>query len=289
MTRRHHQSTSRRGLDHDSLPMRLWHKSKKLGCWDPEDIDLTQDIEDWGTLTTLEQEATLHLTTLFLGGEEAVSLDLLPMMMVIAEHGRLEEEMFLTAFLREEAKHLEAFRRWIDVVAQERHVDLRSFYTPSYERIFLEELPAAMGALRHDHSPEALARASVTYNMIVEGTLAESGYHAFLKVIDERGLMPGLCQIIRYLILDESRHIAYGVHLLSRLVAEHGDSVWEVIKERMGELLLPATRIIPEMLSYYEEIPFGLDPAELIVYAVDQFQKRFKRIQRARQVPRRAA
>ena len=27
--------------------MRLWHKAKRLGTWDPRDIDLTRDAEDW--------------------------------------------------------------------------------------------------------------------------------------------------------------------------------------------------------------------------------------------------
>ena len=37
------QSTGARGLNFASPPMRLWQKAKKLGVWDPSDIDLTQD------------------------------------------------------------------------------------------------------------------------------------------------------------------------------------------------------------------------------------------------------
>jgi len=282
MNKHNHRSTGRRGLDFDSLPMKLWKKSKKLGIWDPEDIDLAQDKKDWHKLSPLDQEAALHLTTLFLGGEEAVTLDLLPLVQVIAEQGRLEEEMFLTAFLREEAKHVEAFRRWIDEVPGEQHVDLQFFYTPSYQKIFLEELPEAMQRLEYDSSPEALARASVTYNLIVEGTLAETGYYVILNVMRERDIMPGLCEMIGHLIRDESRHIAYGVHLLTRLVDEHGEPMWQVIEGRMSELLLPTLAIINEILSSYEEPPFGIDPAEYMSYAMNQFQKRLNRVRKAR-------
>ena len=38
------QTTSERGLDHSLLPMRLYHKAKKLGVWDPRDIDLTPKL-----------------------------------------------------------------------------------------------------------------------------------------------------------------------------------------------------------------------------------------------------
>lgn len=35
--------------------------------------------------------------------------------------------------------------------------------------------------------------------------------------------MPGMQQVVEYLKRDESRHLAYDVYLLSRLVAERGD------------------------------------------------------------------
>ena len=41
----------------------------------------------------------------FIGGEEAVTTDILPMIMAVAKKGWFEEEMYLTTFLFEEAKH----------------------------------------------------------------------------------------------------------------------------------------------------------------------------------------
>ncbi len=92
-------TTSCRGLRHDILPMRLYHKAKKLGVWDPLHIDFSQEILDWQRCTDTEKETLLHLTSLFQAGEECVTLDLLPLILVIAQEGRLEEEMFLTTFL----------------------------------------------------------------------------------------------------------------------------------------------------------------------------------------------
>ena len=48
--RRTYTTLTKRGLRHDTLPMRLYHKAKKLGTWDPRDIDLTQDREDWARI-----------------------------------------------------------------------------------------------------------------------------------------------------------------------------------------------------------------------------------------------
>lgn len=281
MTQRTFQSTSEMGIDHDLLPMRLWHKAKKLGTWDPRDIDFEQDRADWLGLDDLEREVLLHLSAEFMGGEESVALDLLPLIGAIARTGRLEEEMFLTSFLFEEAKHVEVFRRFFDEVCHDRS-DLTRFHGPNYTQIFHDALPTAMNRLNDDTSPEALARASVTYNMIVEGTLAETGYHAYNRVLVDHDIMPGMQQVTHYLNQDESRHIAFGVYLLSRLTAEFGDSVWQAIEDQMNQMLPLALGMIDETLSHYETLPFGITVDEFVGYATTQFQKRFERIERAR-------
>ena len=109
---------SSRGLRHELPPMRLWQKAKKLGIWNPLDIDFTQDKINWQQLGEGEKDAILRLCSLFLAGEESVALDLLPLILLVAQEGRLEEELYLTSFLWEEAKHVEGFRCFIDEVGQ---------------------------------------------------------------------------------------------------------------------------------------------------------------------------
>lgn len=277
-------TTSSRGLRHDILPMRLYHKAKKLGVWDPQSIDFSQDILDWQRCNDTERETLLQLTSLFQAGEECVTLDLLPLVMVMAQEGRLEEEMYLTTFLWEEAKHTEFFRRFLDEVAQE-HSDLHHFHSPSYRKIFYEELPQAMHALLTDQSLQAQARAAVTYNLIVEGVLAETGYYAFFNMLERNKIMPGLKQALGYIKRDESRHLAYGVFLISRLVAQD-PSLWPFIEQKMNELLVPSLGMVNELFEgseELEEIPFGLNMEEYLNYATMQFSKRLQRIQRARE------
>ncbi|HEU5374045.1 MAG TPA: R2-like ligand-binding oxidase, partial [Ktedonobacteraceae bacterium] len=218
-------------------------------------------------------------------GEECVTLDLLPLVMTVAREQRLEEEMFLTTFLWEEAKHTEFFRRFLDEVAHETS-DLSSYHTASYRQLFYEELPQAMNALLTDASPEAQIRASVTYNMIVEGVLAETGYHSYYNMLERNNVMPGLRQGIGLLKRDESRHIAYGVFLISRLVAQKPE-LWEQVEQHMNRLLLLALGIVNETFEETrelapEEIPFGFQVEEYLNYATTQFTKRMARIERAR-------
>ena len=277
----HHQFlTTSSGLQRDTPPMRLYEKAKRLGIWNPSDIDLAQDKLDWQQLAPLEQDLLLRLTAMFQAGEEAVTLDLLPLMMTIAQEGRLEEEMFLTTFLFEEAKHTDFFNRFLVVVVQ-ANPDLSHYHTENYHTIFYEALPQALYALQVDASPAAQVRASVTYNMIVEGVLAETGYHAYFTIMEQNNILPGVRQGIRLLQQDESRHIAYGIFLLSRLVAAD-DSLWDVLEKTMNDLLPSALGVVGDAFAAYEVMPFGLEESVFTEYALNQFQKRVKRLERAR-------
>ncbi len=273
-------SSTTRGLQRNTPPMRLYEKAKRLGVWNPSDIDFHQDRADWARLQPEEQDILLRLTALFQAGEEAVTLDLLPLIQVIAQEGRLEEEMFLTTFLFEEAKHTDFFNRFITEVVG-KTADLTSYFTPNYRTLFYEALPQALGNLRHDPSPAAQVRASVTYNMIVEGMLAETGYHAYFTVLQQHNILPGQQKGIALLKQDESRHIAYGIFLLSRLMAADGE-LWQVLEETMNTLLTPALGVIGDVFACYDPAPFGLQENLFTDYALSQFQKRIERLEKAR-------
>ncbi|MEM7028655.1 MAG: R2-like ligand-binding oxidase [Chloroflexota bacterium] len=273
-------TSTTQGLKRKSLPMRLFAKAKKLGTWDPADIDFSQDKIDWMTLNDDERDLVLRLTSLFQGGEEAVTLDILPLIMVMAEEGRVEEELFLTTFLFEEAKHTDFFDRFLREVVEVSD-DLSHYQTPNYRYIFHEALPSAMRQLKIDPSPRAQVQASATYNMIVEGMLAETGYHAYFTALERQNLLPGQRQGIQLLKRDESRHIAYGVYLLSRLIAAD-DELWDHLEATMNELLMPAMGIISDAFAQYDPMPFGLQESDFMDYALQQFQKRMNYIERAR-------
>ena len=281
-------ATTTRGLNRDLLPMRLYEKAKRLGIWNPSDIDVLKDKADWANLKADEQELILRLLAMFVAGEEAVTLDLLPLIQVIAKEGRIEEEIFLTSFLFEEAKHTDFFRRFLDCIVlsgaggeMEALLDLSKYHTNNYRAIFYDALPAALSSLETDSSPSAQIRASVTYNMIVEGVLAETGYHAFFTMLERNDLMPGLRKGIGLLKQDESRHIAYGVYLLSRLVAENPDE-WDVLDAQMNDLLPAAIGVIGDAFAAYDVVPFGLVEDDFVDYAMRQFTKRFERLEKAR-------
>ncbi|WP_286166314.1 R2-like ligand-binding oxidase [Peribacillus frigoritolerans] len=278
MNKREIITTSSRGINEELLPYRLFQKAKRFGIWNPSDIDFTQDTKDWKSLSDAQRNEVLRLISQFQAGEEAVTLDLLPLMMAIAKEGRLEEEMYLTTFLFEEAKHTEFFRLALNAIGETG--DLSIYHTDTYKTIFYELLPQTMDRLIHDQSPEAIAEASTVYNMFVEGVLAETGYFSFYRSLEEAGIMPGLLKGVGLLKKDESRHIGYGTFLLQRLISEH-EHIFDLVSEKMKQLTPYAIILNQEGMSG-EQNAFGHTLDETMAFTMRQLSVRMDILARAR-------
>jgi len=275
-------------INWDHPMYRLYEKAKRNGRWNPADIDFSQDKEDYNRLHLEERISILPLISSFSAGEEAVTLDILPMIHVMARLGRLEDTMFLTTFLHDEAKHTEMFSRWQQAVGV-GDIDLSVFHSDSYKRIFYEALPESMERLYTDDSPEAIIRAATVYNMIVEGVLAESGYYSFRQIFKKAGLFPGILQGIDYLNMDEGRHIQFGINTIQRLVVGHDDR-FRLFHEYMDELWEHAFGVVNYLINLAEEqqklatAPTILEfhPDMMRDYAVKQFEIRKSKIDRVK-------
>lgn len=267
-------------LRHDSLPMRLYHESKRLGAWDPRSLDLRRDVEDWARFTVAERDVLLRLTVLFQAAEESMTRDLMPLVLSVAREDRLEETLFLTSFLAEEAKHTEFFRRVLDEVCRQSG-DLQRYQTPSFRRLFAEQLPTAMQRLLTDPTPAAQAEALVTYSLVGEGVLGDAGYHAFSSALTAGDRMPGFRDGLARAQADEGRHLTYGLHVLGRLVAEDRE-VWGAVSRRMEELLPLTLGIVSEFFEAYDPMPFGLSLDDTIQDAIARFAGRWAALEEAR-------
>jgi ribonucleoside-diphosphate reductase beta chain len=233
-----YQST--RGLDYDSVPWKLWEKSKKL-FWDPADLDFSQDVLDWQQMS--EEERTLVALSArgFMVGEEAVTLDIVPLLRCMSDLGRLEDTMYLAMFAMEEAKHTEMFRRWFDAVGldpaslddlvRERNEALRQQRTGIFDGV----LSRVMRRLDTDQSPQAILDASIIYNQLVEGVMAIAGYQRWEQTFRRLEKLPGLEAGLKLTQRDERRHIAYGTYLGRRVLAENPE-LWEWLEKRWAKL-----------------------------------------------------
>jgi len=260
--------------------MRLYHEAKQAAHWDPRRLDLTQDAKDWAALTAPERDLLVRLTALFQIAEESMTEDLIPLLKIATQEDRLEEQLFLTTFIADEAKHTEFFRRVLDEICAESG-DLLRYQTPSFQKLFWEELPQAMQKLNDDASPKNQAAGLVTYTLVGEGVLGEAGYHVFSMALERRGIMPGYREGLRASQADEERHMAYGVFRLARLLEEDA-GVWDVISDTMDDLIPDTLGVVTEFYDPYDPIPFGLSLQSTIEYAMEKFAGRWQTLEKVR-------
>jgi len=271
------------GLNWDSLPLKLF-AGGNAKFWNPADIDFSRDRADWEKLNEDERDFATRLCAQFIAGEEAVTEDIQPFMSAMREEGRLGDEMYLTQFAFEEAKHTQVFRLWLDAVGMTQ--DLQSYLEPlpAYRTMFYDELPDCLNALSSDPSPAAQIRASVTYNHVVEGMLALTGYYAWHKICVSRGILPGMQELVRRIGDDERRHMAWGTFTCRRHVAAD-DTNWTVFENRMNELMPLALDATVQGFALFEVMPFDLVQDEFMQYAADKGMRRFGTISSARGRP----
>lgn len=269
------------GLSTESFPMRLFAKGNAKH-WNPAEIDFAQDAEDLAAMTDDERRMTITLAASFMAGEESVTQDLQPFIAAMATENRLADEMYLTQFVYEEAKHTLAFRLWFDAVGLTQDLHEYIEYNDAWMQIFTKELPASLYALEQDASPGNQIRASVTYNHVIEGALALTGYYAWQKVCTSRGILPGMQKIVKHIGDDERRHMAWGTFTCRRHVAAD-ETLWQVVQDRMAELMgLAAEAVDATFRRFDDKPPFGIDPDEMTAYSMDKLTRRLGTIESAR-------
>ena len=211
------------------------------GNWCATEIDFTQDKIDWEEKMTPEQRrGALWLYSLFFHGEDSVADDLSPYI----DAAPLEEQTyFLTTQQVDEARHAVFFKRFFHEVMGIGDGTMGSALTATlpelswgHKQVF-GRLDRMADELRADRSPTKLAAAVTLYHVIVEGTMAQPGQHMIERSLEDLDLLPGFREGMRNVALDEQRHIAFGVKLLSDLYAADPEPVQAAIVETIREVL----------------------------------------------------
>ncbi len=246
-------------LDLDSFPMVLFQASQER-AWVAATIDYSKEAEHWQALSDDERDFFGRLIAGFRVGERGVTHELAPLAAVLRDEKRLDEEMYVTAQLFEEARHVEFFERWLDAALP--GVWGRDLPYPELRGdLFGAKLPAVMRALVSDPSPEAQLRAVVLYHFYVEGIGAEAAYPLYFAIFEKTGMFPAMAEGIQLIRRDEARHIAFGTYLLQRLLADNPQL--EAVFEAEMELIESSIELSgEEAFAPFEgrPTPFGLDP-----------------------------
>jgi ribonucleoside-diphosphate reductase beta chain len=262
-------------LDVDSFPMRLFRASQERG-WIASAIDYSRERDHWLSLNDDERELLIRLVAGFRVGERGVTHELAPLQTVLRNERRLDEEMYVTAQMFEEARHVEFFERWIEA-ALPGVFGKDVPYPKLVGDLFSERLPAVMRALYDDGSPRAQLRAVVVYHLYVEGVGAEAAYPIYFHIFERTGLFPALREGITLIRRDEARHIAFGTYLLQRLLAEN-PGLQATFEEEVEGMRPYAAEAAAQTFGPFSgrSAPFGLDAEHYRVLYLENFslQKR---------------
>ena len=272
-------------LDPDSFAQGYF-KNAVYRHWDPYDIEgLEEDREKIIETAPSEEEFDTLRTSIarFGAGEEAVTEDLMPLGMVLED---INDQMFLSSQIYEEAKHTQFFDRyWREVVnpAEEalgfdvtRPTDQR-FFNDHYVALF-DKTEDAMERLLEDDSPEAQVRAYCHYHLVVESVLAQTGYYGFQSAFSDTGSdevavkdwpnAEGLVSGIEKIRSDEGRHVGFGMQKVRGYVQD-GTVDEAVVQETLQELMT-------HVAGTFSDLTVGINPAPLVEYSRDKLTRRIE-------------
>jgi ribonucleoside-diphosphate reductase beta chain len=267
-------------------PYELFDKAKRQGTWDPLDLDLSEDKVHWEEgFSEAQKEQIMGTFVGFYEGEESVTRTIVPYFTIVdkledAPFDTVQEEMFLSTHLVEEAKHTDFFARYFEEVlgTQETEIDdyeesdywqnpdLKEFLVDDLEEIGERMRRTARTGDQHELR-YILGEGVMHYMGIVEAQLAKAGYEIFENVFsdisDDLGteIMPGFQEGIKLVRQDEGRHITNGRWVMKKLAEEDPDIVTEVYEPKIEEYLERLTG--PENASDDRYGDYSFDMAQL--------------------------
>ncbi|WP_052887948.1 ribonucleotide-diphosphate reductase subunit beta [Thermogemmatispora carboxidivorans] len=256
---------------------RLWEE----GNWSAKALDFSQDALDWREKhSERERAAILWNCSMFLDGEESVTLTLAPF---VEPAPRPEDKIFLATQIADEARHHVFFDRFIREVCQLGQdisttlSAVRPHLSWGFVQVFTELDRAAERLRRNPHSLPLLAQGVVLYHIVIEGMLAHTGQHFLREYTTRTGLLPALGRGIFFVSRDESRHIAFGIQLLRELVSKDRRCKEATIEMLNRILAWTAGVLAPPDHDWSYITCLGFTPQEMFAFGLRSLYTKLRR------------
>ena len=225
-------------LDYVQFPqiLDLYTKAKN-NYWIPEEYPLEKDKHQfYNELTDIERHYFLYTLGFFSSAEGWVGQNILE----ISKHlFNTETRMFLGYQLMEEMKHIDTFRYIIDGLG----IKVKEVYdmhqnTPEIKAKADFELNATK-ELCMTQSEYKLIEDLFVYYAILEGVFFFSGFITPLA-FGRRNLLSNVAELVRWILKDETRHLAFGIYLLNEMFKQYDRKTF---KDRFNQLMRDAVDI----------------------------------------------
>ncbi|MGG7178918.1 ribonucleotide-diphosphate reductase subunit beta [Clostridium paraputrificum] len=211
-----------------------WYRQGMNNFWIPEEINLSQDLKDYGKL--LEEERTAYDKILsfliFLDSIQTANIGNISNYITASE-----VNLCLTIQAFQEAVHSQSYSYMLDTICSP---DKRNeiLYQWKDDEVLLER-NKFIGELYNNFilepSKENLLK-TIMANYILEGIYFYSGFMFFYN-LERNGKMPGSAQEIRYINRDENTHLWLFRNIIKELQEEEPELFSEEMKRELCEMM----------------------------------------------------
>lgn len=220
-----------------------WYKKQEACIWTAEEIDLSEDANDWNNkLNDDERYFIKHILAFFAASDGIVNENLAENFVNEVQYS--EAKFFYGFQIMMENIHSETYSLLIDTYVKDEKEKTILFQA-------IENFPAikkkADWALKWIDSP-SFAERLIAF-AAVEGIFF-SGSFCSIFWLKKRGLMPGLTFSNELISRDEGMHCDFAVHLHQNHIVN------KVSKERITEIIVDALNIEREFIT--ESLPASL-------------------------------
>jgi ribonucleotide reductase beta subunit family protein with ferritin-like domain len=206
----------------------IWkhYKSQLASFWTAEELDFSQDVKDWDTLTTDEQHFIKYVLAFFAGSDTIVMENLIQRF--TGEVSWLEVKFNYGFQAMMEAIHSEVYSLMIDTFIKDQ--DEKSLLFNSITTIPSIQKKQNWAIKWLDDTYSSFATRLIAF-ACVEGIFF-SGSFCAIYWLKQRGLMPGLTISNEFISRDEGLHTDFACLLYSKIVHRvKKEKVYEILKE----------------------------------------------------------
>lgn len=223
----------------------LYRKGKNNN-WNPEEVPMTKDIQNWkgGTLSSDEILVIKRCLGFFAGSESLVGNNLFTLFKYITDP---ECRQYMARQMYEECLHNDT----IVYICDSLDLDINEVYE-AYQNVeaikakddFLMSVTRELSTKHIDtqtlQGRQEVTRGAFLYYIVCEGTFFYSGF-AMLLAMSEK--IPGIAEQIQYTLRDESIHIKFGTSIINKIKEQYPDVWTSEFEQELTDLLKSAVEL----------------------------------------------
>lgn len=233
------------------------YKDGKKNNWDPEEVPMSTDIQNWknGKITEGEKLVIKRTLGFFAGSESLVCNNLVALYKYITDP---ECRQYMARQIWEEALHNDT----VVYICDALNLDINEVYEAHANIPAIKAKDDFLMSVTKDltgvdsstiEGAREVVKAAFTYWIVCEGTFFFSGF-AMLLAMKQK--IPGIGEQIEYTLRDESNHIKFGTTLINEIIKQKPEIWTDEFEAELTTILIMAVKL---EVNYAEDVlPVGV-------------------------------